>query len=297
MKRLLTAGISLLAAFAVMGPAFADEPPPTKKRAAPARVAPAPARQVQAARSNWSGGQLGGSNGGSFANNNFVEPGSYICPSGTFFGTNCFETPFGFDGNKASYTIGPFLGYRVQLGNFVVGAETDFAYKNASNSLTQDSFATNVARGDYFNGSLKQSWDGSLRARLGVLVTPWTLLYATGGLAYERVTGSFSYVGTLYGCAQPCSTVNGTATAAASWSDTRIGWTAGGGVETELWTGWKARIEYRYADLGSYSKTVALVNACTGGGIACYSTTYSTAATINLHPTFQTVRVSLGFDF
>lgn len=305
MKRLVVAGISLFAAVAVIGPALADEPPPSKKRAAPTRVAPtraapAPAQQTQSARSNWSGGQVGGSNGGSFANNSFAEPGSYICPSGTNFGSNCFEVPFGFTGHKASYTIGPFLGYRIQLGSIVVGAETDFSYKNSSDSLNQSSFTTDIRRGDNFDGSLKQSWDGSLRARLGVLVTPWTLVYGTGGLAYERVSGSFNYVGTLYGagCTGPCSSVSGTATASASWSDTRVGWTAGAGIETELWTGWKARIEYRYADLGSYSKTVAIVNSCTSGGSACYSSSsYSTAATIDLHPTFQTVRVSFGFDF
>src|SRR4030081_1788995 len=46
-----------------------------------------------------------------------------------------------------------------------------------------------------FTGSQKQGADGSIRGRLGYLVTPWTLLYATGGLAIGQVSGSFSYAG------------------------------------------------------------------------------------------------------
>jgi outer membrane immunogenic protein len=80
----------------------------------------------------------------------------------------------------------------------------------------------------------------------------------------------------------------------ASWSDTRVGWTAGGGVETEVAPGVKVRAEYRYSDLGSYSKSIPLtyVPLCT----AC-AAPFSTGAQVNLHPTFQTIRVGLGFNF
>jgi outer membrane immunogenic protein len=32
------------------------------------------------------------------------------------------------------------------------------------------------------------------------------------------------------------------------------GWTVGGGVEHKLWGNWLARIEYRYADFGTFSQ-------------------------------------------
>ena len=67
-------------------------------------------------------------------NNGFVEPGAYVCPFGSSIGSNCFETPFSFSGHKAAYTIGPFVGYRVQWGNWVVGIEGDWSYKSSETS-------------------------------------------------------------------------------------------------------------------------------------------------------------------
>ena len=137
MRGLLISCISVLSAVAMSAPAIADEAPAKPKReraAAPQRAAPA---QQQA--SNWTGGQVGGSNGVSSVNNNFVEPGAYVCPFGSSLGSNCFETPFQFSGHKAAYTIGPFVGYRVQLGNWVVGVEGDWSWKNSESSLSQSS--------------------------------------------------------------------------------------------------------------------------------------------------------------
>jgi outer membrane immunogenic protein len=317
MARLLALGVGLLGAVAMLGSALADEPPPTRKRvvrAAPARVAPRPAPVQQT--SNWSGGQVGGSNGGSFANNAFAEPGSYICAPATFdpgFGDplipltqNCYETPFSFTGHRSSYTIGPFLGYRVQLGNFVVGAETDISYKRANSSASQTTVVPITAfdglnvpyyyqRNDNFSGSLNQGWDGSLRGRLGYLVTPWTLLYATGGMAFGKVSGALAYSGTIYACDESganCTMPIGNAVSSVSFSETRVGYTVGGGVEYQFAGGpWSARLEYRYADLGSFTKSFAVATSCA----TCAN--QSPGASIELHPTFHTVRVGLGFGF
>src|ERR1700704_2148285 len=124
MRKLLIASVGVLSMFIVAGQAAADEfraPPKRERAAAPARAAPQRAAPQQQA-SNWSGGQAGGSNGASSANNNFVEPGAYNfspCPG------SCYETPFAFSGSRASYLIGAFLGYRIQMGNIVVGVEGD----------------------------------------------------------------------------------------------------------------------------------------------------------------------------
>ncbi|MGZ8325221.1 MAG: outer membrane protein, partial [Rhodoplanes sp.] len=252
-----------------------------------------PVRQA----SNWSGGQVGGSNGGSFANNAFADPGSYICPLSFPLGQSCFETPFSFTGHSASYTIGPFLGYRVQLGAFVLGIEGDASYKNTSDSVSQTTVTIiggSYSRTDYFTGSLRQGWDSSVRGRVGVLVTPWTLIYGTGGVAFERVSGSLAYTGALSLCSggNPCSQV-GTATAITSFSETRVGATGGAGVEFQLFGPWSARLEYRYTDFGSFSKSAPVVTSCSPGGCA----SPSPGATIDLHPSFHTVRVGLGFGF
>src|SRR6195256_4533907 len=311
MRGLLISCISVLSAVAMSAPAIADEAPAKPKReraAAPQRAAP-----TQQQASNWSGGQVGGSNGVSSVNNGFVEPGAYVCPFGSSLGSNCFETPFSFSGHKAAYTIGPFVGYRVQWGNWVVGIEGDWSYKNSETSLSQSSAAaisvtgSNYARTDQFSGSVKQKSDSSIRARVGTLVRPWSLLYVTGGVAFGEISGSFAYSGSLFlcpggtssvaTCVTPSSTSVATATTAVTWSDTRVGSTVGAGWETEIAPRWKVRGEYRYTDFGSYTKTFGLNTRCTGSTpVSSCTASPSSSVSIDLKESFHTFRIGLVFD-
>lgn len=256
------------------------------------------AEQTQNAKSKWSGGQVGGSNGTSSVNNNFVEPGAYVCPAGFPFGVSCFESDFRFGGHPLSYTIGPFIGYRWQFGDSVLGVEADWSWKKAENTFALtlpavcfDGGCLNYRFDDKY-GSVKQTWDSSFRVRYGWLVTPDTLVYGTAGLALGQISGSFRYQGIL--STTPIPLTGSTATSSASWSDTRVGGTVGAGVETAIWGGWKARVEYRYTDFGSYTKTVAVNTICvasTGCSVP------SSSATINLRESFHTIRLGVGFDF
>jgi outer membrane immunogenic protein len=317
--RLLVAGVGLLSAVAILQPANAAEIPARPKRErAVERPAPQPQRPAPSQTANWNGGQLGGSNGVSSVNNSFVDPGSFICPTGSTFNSTCFETPFSFSGNKTSYTIGPFVGYRVQLGGWVVGLEGDWSWKNAETSLSQSSAATiqtssfgsttNYVRTDQFSGSVKQKSDSSIRGRIGWLVNPWNLLYVTGGVAFGEISGSFSYAGTLFvcpsgvsspslsSCVSPSSSSFAVAATTVTWNDTRVGSTVGAGWEAEVWTGVKARAEYRYTDFGSYTKTFGLTNTCSGSsGTSCLSTP-SGQVSIGLRESFHTFRVGLAID-
>jgi outer membrane immunogenic protein len=196
------------------------------------------------------------------------------------------ETPFDFTGHAVSATGGAFLGYRIQFGGIVSGFEGDINYKSAANSSALSD--TNLFRTETFTGSIKQTWDGSVRGRTGYLVTPWTLIYATGGVAFGVVSGSFGY------SAHDISGIGLSTTGGGSWSDTRVGCTAGGGIETIISYGLTLRIEYRYTDLGNYSKTVPLSTPCPFG-VCPASASY--ASVINLHPTNNAVRVGVGLNF
>jgi outer membrane immunogenic protein len=309
MGRLLTIGIGLFSAVGILGPAIAapdslssPSPAPSSsqpaKRSAAQRPAPQPPQSP-----NWSGAQFGGSNGISSVNNNFAEPGAYICAGRRgessnpgVLGVSCFETPFSFSGHSLSYTVGPFIGYRWQLGSYVAGVEADWSWKNATTSSSAfvasaiagpNAESYNSTRSDSKTGSVTQNWDSAFRVRYGYLVTPWTLVYATGGVALGKISGAFTFNGVIL----PAGFGLGTATSNATWSDTRLGGTVGGGVETEIWSGWKLRVEYRYTNYGSYTKSVPVITDCHTCGSP------STSASIDVHESFQTVRVGLGFDF
>jgi outer membrane immunogenic protein len=283
-------GIAIL----IGSPAGADEAPPPKpvrhatvKRELPSQAVPA--RSTPATQANWTGGQAGGQGGVSSIAQGFAEPGAHLFPGDCLTGAAppslCVETPFSFNGRSTSATGGLFAGYRVQFGNAVVGVETDINAKNGSSS--QSLSDANAFRAETFTGSVKETWDGSVRGRLGFLVTPWTLLYGTGGFAYGSVGGSFSYAAhQIESCF--CTSVNG----GGSWTTTRTGGTGGAGIETLLAPWMTLRLEYRYTDLGRFSENVALHTVCVG---VCSSP--SGNALINLHPTFQTVTLGVALNF
>ena len=161
-RRFLLAVISV---FAAVAPAFAaDQPVPPRREFASKRTEPA---RTQTAKSNWNGGQAGGSNGTSSVNNNFVEPGAYVCPAAFPYNVSCFESAFSFRGHPVSYTVGPFLGYRWQFGDTVFGVEGDWSWKKAESSYSLalpfvcfDAACANY-RSDTKTGSIKQTWDSS----------------------------------------------------------------------------------------------------------------------------------------
>jgi len=284
MNKCFLVSVAALLAMAAAGPAAADGMP-TKRAPAAAPVQPA---------ANWTGGQFGGFGGGSNLAQNFAEPGAHLCAVsglGALTAT-CTESHLIFSGHPTSFTAGAFLGYRMQVGNFVFGIEGDGAWKRASDSgaLIVNSVETGFLKSETFTGSLKQGWDGSVRGRAGVLVTPTTLAYATAGLAFGEVCGSFSYKGTLANG----PAILATATGARSWCETQTGYTVGGGVETEIRKGIKARAEYRYTDLGDFSENVPLaaVGTLCGASFACTGN-----GRVDMEAAFHTFRVGLGVDF
>jgi outer membrane immunogenic protein len=277
----------------IVVPAIADEAPPSKpvrhvqRAAAPVRQAPVAQAPVQS-QPSWTGSQVGGQGGVSQVAQGFAEPGAYLFPF-TCFGSECVETPFSFNGDKTAITGGGFLGYRIQFGSYVVGAEGDINAKTASASLSYGDH--NLYRTETFYGTARQGWDASIRGRLGYLVTPWTMVYGTGGVAFGNVSGSFAYNAFQSdGNCNPgfCATAAGGGT----WNTTRTGWTGGGGVEMMLSQLWSVRLEYRYTDLGTFTENVPIRTFCAG---TCSSP--SSNASINLHPTNNAVRVGLALNF
>ena len=247
-----------------------------------------------AANTSWGGPQVGGFGGGTSMPQTFTEPGAYFCPS-IGYGLPCVETPFAFSGHPVSFTGGGFLGYRLQNGNFVLGIEGDVAWKRGQNALVQTGVNPNTTTTpETFTGSIGQGWDGSVRGRFGALLTSQTLVYGTAGVAFENVSGSFSYA-TSAPSNPDVTHILTSAYGAGSWSDVRVGYTVGGGVETVIFGPWKARIEYRFADFGRPSEDIPLTVA--GPCVGIIGAVCSGDAHINMTAVFHTLRFGLGYDF
>ena len=140
------------------------------------------------------------------------------------------------------------IGYNWQVGNWVLGTEADWQWTDQRDSYCFNciSFPPGViGRGV----AQEMPWFGTVRGRLGYAAGP-ALFYATGGLAYGEIRQTLD-----------CCFGAPTATA----TNTKTGWTAGGGVEAALAGNWTAKVEYLYVDLGSVSNTQIIPLAFGGG--------------------------------
>ena len=126
--------------------------------------------------------------------------------------------------------IGGTIGYNWQgMGSpFVFGLEGDVDWANI-----RGSFANAACAGGC---ETKSSWLATVRGRLGYSLDR-VMPYITGGLAVGDIQANrvgFS-----------------------GMSDTRAGWTIGGGIEGVIVDRWTAKLEYLYTDLGSSSCAAA----------------------------------------
>jgi outer membrane immunogenic protein len=107
------------------------------------------------------------------------------------------------------------------------------------------------------NLSYNLQWFATFRGRVGLLATPQTLLYATGGLAVgefkysAQATASVQVFGPGSAGTIPVGPPLVFAGAAASSSDTRAGWVVGAGVEHKFTRNWSGKLEYLYMDFGT----------------------------------------------
>jgi outer membrane immunogenic protein len=201
---------------------------------------------------DWTGFYIGGNVGYSWGDWNSTSLNGVPFPVGTSFNPHV-------DG----WIGGGQAGYNWQVNrSWVLGLEADIQAtgERASNSniaTTLIPFSTD------FHFSLTQAsasdwkfpWFATFRGRVGVLVDPQTLLYATGGLAVGEFQFSSATMTTLQRLLGATSTTPSgapvVATTAFSDSRTRVGGAVGVGVERKFDKNWSAKLEYLYLDFGT----------------------------------------------
>jgi len=144
--------------------------------------------------------------------------------------------------DRGSYDVsgaiaGGTVGYNWQRDNVLYGVEGDLDYSWIKGSTSGS------GNGNFCSGSLLDAncdtrlrWLGTARVRLGYA---WDRLlpYVTGGLAVGSLESSEGSP------AVPGLSGSGTVT--------RVGWTAGAGIEAKIDNRWSTKLEYLYVDLGS----------------------------------------------
>jgi outer membrane immunogenic protein len=143
------------------------------------------------------------------------------------FGSGNFNTNGGM--------IGGTVGYNWQgVGSpWVFGLEGDIDWANIKGSFN-NAFCAGC--------ETKSEWLATVRGRLGYSLDR-VMPYITGGLAVGDIHANVPGFGGM--------------------SDTRAGWTIGGGIEAAIVDRWTAKVEYLYTDLGSSSCSAAACGIAT----------------------------------
>jgi outer membrane immunogenic protein len=152
--------------------------------------------------------------------------GFYAGINGGFgWGTGSFSgPPASGDFDTSGGLFGGTLGYNWQTNQVVFGVETDLDWSDIKGS---------AACGGGVTCRVSNDWLGTARGRIGFAMDR-VMPYVTGGLAFGKVNAA--------------ATGGNPGT-----SDTRTGWTLGGGVEFALAGNWTAKGEYLYVDLGDFN--------------------------------------------
>jgi len=162
-------------------------------------------------------------------------------------------------GDGSGFAGGGQVGCDYQFsGGFVIGARNMFDWSSNSKSGT---FPVTAFGGLPATVDFKNQWFDTLTARIGYAVQPNWLLYFQGGGAWAHTTTSVTVAsgGALFG---------------GQTSNTRTGWTIGGGVEWMFAPHWSAFLEGNYMDFGSKSGTVV-----TAAGTCALGCSFSAKAT------------------
>jgi outer membrane immunogenic protein len=265
-----------------------------------APVAPLPPPQPM-----WTGFYVGLNAGGTWASNSAIRTVAgpvwsdpNFAASSTYAAISALgaSTYLG-GGNNGGFIGGGQIGYNWQFFNsFVVGLEADI--QGIATSTSSSSTVTALSLGPLFtsrsiltttvSASRNIDYIGTVRGRLGWLATPTLLAYGTGGLAYGGVTlNSAIWNSRSNGFQNP-------AFASANFSNTKVGWTAGGGLEWMFLPNWSAKVEYLYYDLGNVSaNTAALTSVLTRTGNPYTLVAAQTSARLN----GNIVRAGVNYHF
>ena len=239
----------------------------------------------------WCNWYVGVNGGDVYASNNFSTVATPIpdaalgAPAGVSEGLAALSTGSAPIGSTNAFIGGAQAGYNWQVGNFVPGIEADiegFSRSGGSTTTTTQAVVVGVPTISTQTATMSTSYLGTLRGRLGLLVTPDWLPYLTGGLAYGGVKAS----DTLFQTGTNGFFGAGTA----SFVDTRLGWALGAGMEWMFAPRWSAKAEYLHYDLG-YANFTNLPFS-----VQLLSSIYQTDA-VSAHFSGDIVRLGVDYHF
>ncbi|ARN81107.1 outer membrane protein [Methylocystis bryophila] len=310
MKKILLSATAL--SLALTASAFAADLPINK---GPAIIPPPPPP-------TWTGFYVGLNAGGTFSNSqsitivsspiaDFPNPATGVSWAGmaAFGATGILPA-----GSNGGFIGGGQIGYNYQFdagrfgSSWLIGLEADIqgvaSSKSTASAFSEVGPFPFVGASEVHTTSISSSrsldYIGTVRGRLGFLVSPILLVYGTGGLAYGGVSGSTSIAQFNNDCSAtpvPGACVQPAAATSGSHSNTLVGWTAGGGLEWMFLPNWSAKVEYLYYDLGTTTWGNGALAYNSGSLVAASGSAAVIASQSRAHFNGNIVRAGVNYHF
>lgn len=162
-----------------------------------------------------------------------VQGGLGIADSSGLPGHDTAGPQSSYSYNIEDILLGAYAGINFQSDSFVFGIEADVEYSGLEERVTTIPLPPPIGSTQDIITDIE--WLGSVRGRLGYAMDN-VLIYGTGGVAFGDVQMSHG--------------LPGGGLIFHTYTETRVGWTVGGGLEYAITENLKGRGEYRYIDLG-----------------------------------------------
>ncbi len=256
---------------------------------------------------DWSGFYIGGHVGGAQQWTAFNDPTApltasagipyYIGGYGDFFNAAPSQSL------QSTSILGGFqAGANYQIGHLVLGGEFDVSWTSLKKSTTVTLptnayyYVTGASFSDTESFQERTDWITTATTRLGFA---WNtlLIYGKVGAAWESDKYALSNNMAINAIGYPPPYLSSAFSANAS--ETRIGWTVGGGLEWAFANNWTAKLEYDFMDFGSVQE--GFTGTTTVGGSVLTLTPYlfnnTAAVTANPSVSQSVSEVKFGINY
>ena len=228
--------------------------------------------------STWTGLYFGGHLGGGWGQKIFKEPPGTITSGGgnTITVTGMTDA----DGPVSGFLGGAQVGFNLQLSpRWVGGIEADVSGANINGSFPCfNGIALIKGEPSSDSCSAQSKTLGTIVARFGPTVgNAWVYLLGGGAWIRDHYHDSYFFPDRY-----------GDFVVGYSASETRWGWTVGGGIEYAIDANWSAKVQYNYMDFGTKRLTFNAPGGDPAGDCPC-------SYTEDISQRIHTVKVGLNY--
>jgi outer membrane immunogenic protein len=174
---------------------------------------------------------------------------------------------------------GAQAGFNIEFAPFVIGAEGTFTWSDISGTQVTPSLQPTISE----NSTSTPKWYATATGRAGFAANDF-LFYAKGGAAWMNV----HYIQNV---------AAGIVQSTQSITDTRSGFTVGGGVEFGMTENLSARLEYDFLDFGTKTYNFNNLGFNAAGAAAGTPQTPNGAAPMSIKSFTQLITVGLNYRF